>query len=175
VVDLAAVRDLVADAMSTIFLTDLGAEHEPRAAHADRYRPSIRELVSVAAPFTDARRYLWAQFERARLTAAWEDWFASHGVDLVLEPTVPPVAQVRGAGYDPGHLGGEGDPLIALTALWNLTGFPVAALPAGVGSRSGLPVGVSLVGVRGAEPMVVQAAIDLQEHALAPAWPDVAR
>jgi aspartyl-tRNA(Asn)/glutamyl-tRNA(Gln) amidotransferase subunit A len=174
-VELAAVPVPAADAMSTIFLTDMGAEHEPRAAHADRYRPSIRELVSVAAPFTDARRYLWAQSERARLTAAWEDWFVSHGVDLVLEPTVPPVAQVRGAGYDAGHLGGEGDPLIELTALWNLTGFPVAALPAGVGMRSGLPVGVSLVGVRGAEPVVVQAAIDLQEHALAPIWPDAVR
>ena len=48
------------------------------------------------------------------------------------------------------------------------TGFPVAALPAGLGARSGLPVGVSLIGPRGAEADVVQAGIDLQEHALAP-------
>jgi aspartyl-tRNA(Asn)/glutamyl-tRNA(Gln) amidotransferase subunit A len=44
----------------------------------------------------------------------------------------------------------------------------VVALPAGLGSRSGLPVGVSLVAVRGAEAPLVQAAIDLQEHALTP-------
>jgi aspartyl-tRNA(Asn)/glutamyl-tRNA(Gln) amidotransferase subunit A len=81
---------------------------------------------------------------------------------------VPIVARPRGQGYDPGHLGGEGDPLIELTALWDLTGFPVAALPAGVGPRSGLPVGVSLIAPRGAEAPLVQAAIDLQEHALAP-------
>ena len=39
----------------------------------------------------------------------------------MLEPTVPVVAPAARPGYDPGHLGGEGDPLIALTALWNLT------------------------------------------------------
>ena len=54
------------------------------------------------------------------------------------------------------------------TFAWNATGFPVAALPAGLGARSGLPVGVSLIGPRGAEVAVVQAGIDLQEHALAP-------
>jgi aspartyl-tRNA(Asn)/glutamyl-tRNA(Gln) amidotransferase subunit A len=168
VVELPAVPDPGPAAMSTIFLTEMGAEHAAHAERADHYRASIRALVDVAAPFTDARRYLLAQAERARFSVAWEAWFGEHGVDLVLEPTVPPVAHVRGAGYDPSHLGGEGDPLIALTAAWNLTGFPVAALPAGVGSRSGLPVGVSLIAPRGAEAVVVQAAIDLQEHALGP-------
>jgi aspartyl-tRNA(Asn)/glutamyl-tRNA(Gln) amidotransferase subunit A len=56
--------------------------------------------------------------------------------------------------------------LIAFTSTWDLTGFPVAAIPAGLGSRSRLPVGVSLVARRGAEVPLVQAAIDLQEHAL---------
>ena len=44
----------------------------------------------------------------------------------------------------------------------------MVALPAGLGSRSGLPVGVSLVGLPDAEPVLVQAAIDLQEHELPP-------
>ena len=77
-------------------------------------------------------------------------------------------AFVRGHGYDSGNLGGEGDPLIVLTSTWNFTGFPVVALPAGLGSRSGLPVGVSLVGLPDAEPVLVQAAIDLQGHELPP-------
>ena len=157
--------------MTTILLTDMGAEHQAHAAKAELYRASIRELAAAAATATDVGRYLRAQAGRARLTAEWEDWFAANGVDLVLEPTVPIVAQERGQGYDPGHLGGEGDPLIELTAVWDLTGFPVAALPAGVGPRSGLPVGVSLIGPRGAEALLVQAAIDLQEHALAPPSP----
>ena len=81
------------------------------------------------------------------------------------------VAEPRGKGYDVGHEGGEGDPLIAFTATWDLTGFPVASLPAGLGAHSGLPVGVSLVAPRGAEASVIQAAIDLQEHVLAPPRP----
>jgi Asp-tRNA(Asn)/Glu-tRNA(Gln) amidotransferase A subunit family amidase len=74
----------------------------------------------------------------------------------------------RSDGYDPDHVGGEGDPLIAFTATWNFTGFPVVALPAGLGARSGLPVGVSLVGPPDAEPLLVQAAIDLQAAELPP-------
>ena len=167
----APVLDPGPDAMTAIFLTEMGAEHAAHAAKAERYRPSIRQLVEATTTATNARRYLGAQESRARLTAAWEDWFAAHEVDLVLEATVPVVAHVRGQGYDLGHTGGEGDPLIALTALWNLTGFPVAALPAGVGARSGLPVGVSLIATRGREAPLVQAAIDLQEHALAPPDP----
>ena len=116
----------------------------------------------------DAARYEAAQARRAEMTAQWRAWFADHGVDLLLEPTVPVTAQARGHGYDSGNLGGEGDPLIVFTATWNFTGFPVVALPAGLGARSGLPVGVSLIGPPDAEPLLVQAAIDLQEHELPP-------
>jgi len=41
--------------------------------------------------------------------------------------------------------------LISLTHYWDWTGFPVVALPSGVGRRSGLPVGVSLIGAPGAD------------------------
>jgi aspartyl-tRNA(Asn)/glutamyl-tRNA(Gln) amidotransferase subunit A len=44
----------------------------------------------------------------------------------------------------------------------------VVALPAGVGSRTGLPVGVSLVGRRGREAPLVRLAVTLQERELAP-------
>jgi Asp-tRNA(Asn)/Glu-tRNA(Gln) amidotransferase A subunit family amidase len=44
----------------------------------------------------------------------------------------------------------------------------VVALPAGVGTRSGLPVGVSLVGLPDSEPLLVQTAIDLQAAELPP-------
>jgi aspartyl-tRNA(Asn)/glutamyl-tRNA(Gln) amidotransferase subunit A len=52
-----------------------------------------------------------------------------------------------------------------------MTGLPAVALPAGTGARSGLPVGVSLIARRGGEAPLVQAGIDLQEHALAPPVP----
>ena len=79
---------------------------------------------------------------------AWRDWFAEHRIDAVVEPTIPIVAPLRGRGYE--------DPWVdladlSLTHYWDWTGFPVVALPSGVGSRSGLPVGVSLIGAPGSE------------------------
>jgi aspartyl-tRNA(Asn)/glutamyl-tRNA(Gln) amidotransferase subunit A len=152
----------------TILFHEVWPFHSTLADRADRYRPSIREFVDVARRVHDPDAYAAAQVRRAQVTEAWRAWFADHRVDVVLEPTVPITARPRGDGYDPGHLGGEGDPLIALTALWNFTGFPVATLPAGLGGESGLPVGVSLIAPHDAEPVVVQAAIDLQARALPP-------
>jgi aspartyl-tRNA(Asn)/glutamyl-tRNA(Gln) amidotransferase subunit A len=154
--------------LSAILLAEMSVLHRDYADRADRYRPAIRELVDASNAATDVVAYIRAQERRAAFTAEWDDWFARNSVDLVLEPTAPVVAHVRGKGYDPGHAGGEGDPLIAFTSTWDLTGSPVATLPAGVGRRSGLPVSVSLIAPRGAEGLLVQAAIDLQEHALPP-------
>ena len=78
----------------------------------------------------------------------------------MLEPTLPILPLQRGPGYDRGHAAGPGDPLIAFTALWDMTGMPVASLPVT------WCVGVSLVAPRLREPRLVQAAIDLQEHSL---------
>jgi len=55
---------------------------------------------------------------------------------------------VRGRGYEDPW--GDLDD-ISLTHYWDWTGLPVVALPSGVGSRSGLPVSVSLVGAPGRE------------------------
>ena len=83
----------------------------------------------------------------------------------MLEPTLPIVPYGRGPGYDRGHAGGPGDPMIALTALWDLTGMPVAALPVT------WETGISLIAPRGHEAQLIAAAIDLQESALpAPRW-----
>jgi aspartyl-tRNA(Asn)/glutamyl-tRNA(Gln) amidotransferase subunit A len=153
------------DDLNTILCTEVWALHARHAERHDSYRPAIAEFVEVARNFTDAGAYLAAQRRRAQGTAAWESWFTAQGVDLILEPTLPIVPYGRGAGYDRGHPGGAGDPMIALTALWDLTGMPVAALPVT------WEVGVSLIAPRGAERAVVQAAIDLQERELGvPAW-----
>jgi aspartyl-tRNA(Asn)/glutamyl-tRNA(Gln) amidotransferase subunit A len=141
---------------------DLGlmaAAGELRARHV-----SARELLAAAAA-----AYVRARQDRAALVDVWERWMAENGVDLLLEATIPAPAPPRTIGYAPELR--TPDPHILLTFPWNVTGFPVAALPAGVGTRSGLPVGVSLIGARGAEVDVVQAGIDLQEHALAPYGP----
>jgi aspartyl-tRNA(Asn)/glutamyl-tRNA(Gln) amidotransferase subunit A len=168
IVELAASAGVTPDDSVTILFHEVWPYHSGLADRADRYRPSIREFVALAERVHDPVAYKAAQARRAQVTAGWRDWFAAHRVDALLEPTVPMTARPRGHGYDPGHLGGEGDPLIVLTSTWNFTGFPVVALPAGLGPRSALPVGVSLVGPPDSEPLLVQAAIDLQEHALPP-------
>lgn len=154
------------DDLSIILLTEVWSYHRHHAELHERYRPATAEFVEAARNFTSASLYLDAQQRRLRGTAAWERWFYENGVDLVLEPTLPIVPYERGPGYDRGHAGGPGDPMIALTTLWDMTGMPVAALPVS------WEIGVSLIAPRGHEAPLVQAAIDLQESRLGvPNWP----
>jgi Asp-tRNA(Asn)/Glu-tRNA(Gln) amidotransferase A subunit family amidase len=100
---------------------------------------------------------------RTELTAAWLDWLAEHRLDAVIEPTVPMVAPLRGHGYDE-FFTAEAAAYIAFTHYWNWTGFPVAALPAGLGAGSGLPVGVSLIGGSGSEWRLLGLGTELQDE-----------
>jgi Asp-tRNAAsn/Glu-tRNAGln amidotransferase A subunit and related amidases len=77
----------------------------------------------------------------------------------LIEPTVPIVAQPRGNGYDEAFTDVAE---ISLTHYWNWTGFPVVSLPSGVGRRSGLPVGVSLIGPPHADWDLLAAGVELQ-------------
>ncbi len=148
------------DDLSAVLFGDVWELHSQFSDRHERYRPAIAEFVEVARNFTDAQAYMGAQRRRAEGTAAWEQWFEANGVDLLLEPTLPITPYGRGPGYDRGHAGGPGDPMIALTALWDMTGMPVVTLPVKWN------VAVSLIGPRGHEAPLVQAGIDLQEHRL---------
>jgi aspartyl-tRNA(Asn)/glutamyl-tRNA(Gln) amidotransferase subunit A len=162
VVDLAAAWTLDWDDLTTILLTDVWCYHARHEKRHDLYRPAVAEFVEASRGFTDAQAYIAAQERRARGTAAWEAWFEQRGVDLVLEPTLPITPFERGPGYEGRR---PNDPMLALTTLWDMTGFPVAALPVT------WDIGVSLVAPRGHEAPLIQVAIDLQEHALGvPAW-----
>jgi aspartyl-tRNA(Asn)/glutamyl-tRNA(Gln) amidotransferase subunit A len=167
VVELPAAEGIAPEDSIAILFTEVWEHHARFADRADRYRASIREFVETGRAVHAEGGHAAAQKRREQVTDGWRAWFAEHRVDLLLEPTVPMTAAPRGEGYDPGHLGGEGDPLIVLTSTWNFTGFPVVALPAGLGPCTGLPVGVSLV-ASAEEAVPVQAAIDLQAHELAP-------
>lgn len=160
VVELPAPWQIDWDDLSTVLFTEGWAYHRTLVERADRYRPSIAEYLEAARKFTEAAPYLEAQERRALGAARWEDWYAEHGIDLVLEPTLPIVPYGRGPGYDRGHAGGAGDPMIALTAMWDMVGAPVACVPVT------WEAGVSLIAPRGREPGLAQAAIDLQTYEL---------
>jgi amidase len=53
-------------------------------------------------------------------------------------------------------------PMIAYTALWNVTGNPAASVPAGFGS-DGLPLGVQLVGRPHDEVTVLTVSAQLEQ------------
>ena len=105
---------------------------------------------------------------RRDVTAHWSDRLAAERVTALLEPTVPVTAPLRGSGYD--HALSDFD-LISLTHYWNWTGFPVVALPSGVGAQTGLPVSVSLVGAPGSDWELLALGAALQDELGVPSPP----
>ena len=130
-----------------VVTAELLAYHRRFDGRRELYRPSLREWVEEGERRgLTAERYVAAQSRRRALTSSWADWYSDERVSALIEPTVPIVAPPRGPGYD--HAGTDFE-LISLTHYWDWTGFPAVALPTGVGSRSGLPVSVSLIGPAG--------------------------
>jgi aspartyl-tRNA(Asn)/glutamyl-tRNA(Gln) amidotransferase subunit A len=138
----------VGDDFLDVLTAEMLAYHRRFDARRELYRPALREWVEEGERrAVSGEAYVAAQARRRELTRAWAAWLDEHRLAAVLEPTIPVVAPLRGEGYD--HAGTD-YALISLTHFWDWTGFPVVALPAGVG-LGGLPVGVSLVGRAGAD------------------------
>ena len=139
----------VLDDFFDLVLTEMLAYHRRFDGRRDDYRFSNRaRLEHAERRAMTAEEYVALQAGRAEDTGAWCDWLAEHRIDAVVEPTIPIVAPLRGSGYDEPF--GDVDDL-SLTHYWDWTGFPVVALPSGVGARSGLPTSVSLIGAPGAD------------------------
>jgi len=154
--------DAVGEDFVDVLTTEMLVYHRRFDARREEYRPSLREWVETGERRAmSAEDYVAAQRRRLETSGGWADWLAEHRIDAVLEPTIPVVAPLRGDGYD--HAGTD-YALISLTHLWDWTGFPVAALPAGVGSESGLPVGVSLVGPAARDMQLLALGAALQEE-----------
>jgi aspartyl-tRNA(Asn)/glutamyl-tRNA(Gln) amidotransferase subunit A len=152
-----------------VFDAELLTFHRRFDGRRELYRPSIREFVELAeqepAPAEEVDA---ARRRRRHLTETWSEWLAGEDVDAVLEPTVKVVAPLRGSGYD--HARSDLD-LIELTHFWNWLGLPVVALPAGVGARTGLPVGVSLIGGAGRDRHLLALGAALQAELGVPGPP----
>lgn len=143
-------------------------EEARRMEHYDRLEPRTRQTVRMGA---------WATPKVAERAVRGCDRVAAKAdrvfdqVDVLLTPTLPvlpPRIPRLGRGGAPEALL-RSVPMIAYTALWNVTGHPAAGVPAGL-SRGGLPIGCQLVGRRYDEATLVSLSAQLEAHRPWPVW-----
>jgi aspartyl-tRNA(Asn)/glutamyl-tRNA(Gln) amidotransferase subunit A len=159
----------VADAFLDVMTTDMLAYHRRFDDRREGYRPSLREWIEEGdSRAVTGDRYAAIQAGRRDLTASWTRWLRDERIDAVIEPTIPIVAPVRGDGYE---RAGSDITLISLTHFWDWTGFPVVALPSGIGTDTGLPTGVSLIGAPGDDWSLLDLGTELQAVLGTPTWP----
>jgi aspartyl-tRNA(Asn)/glutamyl-tRNA(Gln) amidotransferase subunit A len=130
--------------------------------HAAAYSPGVRLRLEMGG-YVLAEDYVRAMRLRDVLTAAVDD--AVQRCDALLLPALAiPAPPVGAASVD---VDGAREPIRAimlkLTQLFNVTGHPAVALPAGSG-HDGLPRGLQLVGQRGRTERLldIAAAVELQ-------------
>ncbi len=130
--------------------------------YADRYSPGVRLRIEMGR-YLLAEDYVRAMHLRDLLTAEVDE--ALERCDALLLPALPiPAPPIGAASVD---VGSTRQPvramMLKLTQLFNITGHPAIALPAGIGG-DGLPRGLQLVGSRGRTERLldVAAAVELQ-------------
>jgi aspartyl-tRNA(Asn)/glutamyl-tRNA(Gln) amidotransferase subunit A len=136
-----------ADVYLHIVLPEASWYHEPTIdVHAERYSPGVRLRLEMGR-YILAEDYVRAMFLRGVLTRAVNR--ALEGCDALLLPTLPiPAPPIGAAAVD---VDGQKEPvraaMLRLTQLFNMTGHPAIALPAGR-TRDGWPVSLQLVGAQ---------------------------
>ena len=112
--------------------------------HPERLERRTRETVRLGAWVRPAVRE-WAIRQGERVAAKANRVFERYDVLLTpaIAPRPPQVGVLDGVGSVRASL--HAMPMIAYTALWNVTGNPAASVPAGLGA-DGLPLAVQLVG-----------------------------
>lgn len=135
------------------------------AARPGDYHPTIRVRLE-AARYILAEDYLRARRGRRVLVAEVDN--AVNAVDALMLPTVPVPAQPVGAATV--RIGDWEDSvrntLLRLTQTFNVTGHPAITVPCEP-TRTGLPVGLQLVGARGATHRLLDVAAVLEPTAAA--------
>jgi len=121
--------------------------------HAARYSPGVRIRLEMGG-YVLGEDYVRAMRLRDRLRSHVDR--ALGGVDALLLPTQPMGAPVIGAAA--AEIDGTSVPvraaMLRLTQLFNITGHPAIAVPAGLG-RDGLPRSVQIVGRSSADVLAV--------------------
>ena len=146
--------------------------------HYDRLEARTRQwcrLGSWVGPKVLDRAMTAGERAAAKANRVFAD-DAGDGVDVLLTPTVGPRPRrvpVLGSGSAIAA-GLKAMPLIAWTAMWNVTGNPAASVPTGLGP-DGLPVAVQLVGRVGEETTLLSLAAQVERARPWPLLTDPAR
>ena len=132
-------------------------------AHADDYGADVRARLEASERLTedDVRA---AREERARVRAAADALLADVDV-LVLPVAACGSSRTQAPDDRPDGRGPLRDAVLPWTVLANLADLPACAVPAGT-DDDGLPVGVQLVGRRGADAVVLALAADVARGGL---------
>jgi aspartyl-tRNA(Asn)/glutamyl-tRNA(Gln) amidotransferase subunit A len=130
-----------------IMLPEASWYHAPMLErHAARYSPGVRLRLEMGR-YVRAEDYVRASHLRTVLRDRVNAAFTTSRADVLLVPALPIAAPPLGA--QTVTVSGTQEPvrgaMLRLTQVFNVTGHPAIALPAGVG-RDGLPRGVQLVG-----------------------------
>jgi Asp-tRNA(Asn)/Glu-tRNA(Gln) amidotransferase A subunit family amidase len=151
--DLGSAFQGLTDAQRTIMAAEAARVFRPIVAqHGDAVSAVLRDLVRDGERVEPEREEA-ARHQRDRCRELLDDVFARF--DVLLTPSA--------IGEAPVGLASTGDP--AFNRIWTLLGTPCISLP-GARGPAGMPVGIQLVGRRGADAALVGFA-EWVEHALA--------
>jgi len=146
-----------------IVLPEASWFHAPTLEHyAERYSPGVRLRLEMGR-YVLAEDYVRAMYMRTVLTRAVNR--ALDGCDALLLPTLAIAAPRLGDAMV--DVDGRQEPvravMLRLTQLFNITGHPAIALPAGT-TRDGWPVGVQLVGHTGRTDRLLDIATSVESR-----------
>jgi amidase len=157
----------VANDISVLYLRGI-AEHAASVPRPDRLEPRTRGFARLGRMIP--HRLLSGALDRqeqhaARINAVFDD------IDVLMTPVMGtlPVAVGRWHGHGAVRTLQGMARVYPFTAVWNYTGQPAIAVPAGVG-REGLPRSVMFVAPPNREGLLLSLAGQLEAHF---AWPDL--
>lgn len=144
-VDLPPVFDDCITHHRTVMFADVARNIGPvDDAHPGKLSPKLREIINEGRK-TSEGAYEDARAMAAEYTIALEEIFSDF--DAILTPPAP--------GPAPEGLGATGDPVFC--ALWTFCGVPAVSLPLQM-DKSGLPLGIQLVGRKGGDGALLRTA-----------------
>lgn len=140
--------------------------------HFDRLERRTRQVYRLGGWVTDAvieRALAAGDRVSERANRVFTGLPGQEAVDVLLTPTIGPRPRRVGVLERGGPVSAalKAAPMIAWTALWNVTGNPAASVPTGL-AADGLPVAVQLVGRVGDETTLLRLSAQLER---ARPWP----